>query len=87
MYKVNKPLMSVKIGQKMGPKNASSIEQKLWSNGYRCFGEKIIKAGSINWMKITNKEKQKMYRVRSWVRGKKCIKIGDMIENIPASLL
>lgn len=72
MLIVNKPLSNVRIGPKMGPKNVSPCEQRLWEMGYRCFGEKIIN------VKVSNK-KSVMRRVRSYFRGKQCIKVSDIV--------
>ena len=75
MLKVNKQLPSFRVGPKMGPKGISPVEQKIWRMGYRCCGEKIMM------VKVSNKMTQKV-RERMYFRGKKCIRVGDILENI-----
>lgn len=78
MLKVNKELpttMKFRVGPKMGPKGASPLEQKLYRMGYRCFYEKIED------VKVSSRRMQKV-RVRRWYRGKQCITLKDILNNI-----
>lgn len=75
MLKVNRQLPTFRI-TKNGPKGVSPVEQKLYRMGYRMFGEKLVD------VKISNKKSQVM-RLRSYFRGKQCIKVGDIVSNIP----
>ena len=82
MLKINRELPSFRIGPKMGPKGVSPMEQRLWMLGFRCFGEKVID------VKISNK-KSKTVRIRSYFRGKQCIKVRDILKhsvNVPQNV-
>ena len=85
MLKVNKQMpnfkgimssFKVRVGSKQGPTNVSPVEQRIYRMGYRLFGVKIVN------VKVSNK-KSKLMRYRTYMRGNKCIRIGDRINDIP----
>ena len=64
----------VRVGSKQGPTNVSPVEQRIYTMGYRLCKQEIVN------VKISLK-KSKTMRYRTYIRGDKCIRVGDMIEN------
>ena len=71
MLRVNKQLKAIKKNRVM-PRSLDLMEQKLWKMGYSLFGEKIVN------VKVSNRMRKNV-RVRSYYRGKECIRLHDII--------